>query len=302
VGLNLYLEYNIVNKIKILLGVQIMTGLVLEGGAFRGLFTAGVLDALLDIEAELKYVIGVSAGATNAYSYVSKQRGRNLEIMERFMDNKRYISYGNLIRCKSLMDLDFVFDEIPNQHCIFDYETFYGFDGKMLVGAFNIETGEVEYFDKDLLDKRNSILRASIAIPLVFPFEKINGQYYADGGLSEPIPINKSIADGNDKNIIVLTRNEGYRKKQSKANKITYKIYKNKYPKLAKVLIERHIKYNEQLDYCKKLEERGKAMIIRPTISMDINRFERDKNKLKAIYKNGYDLIMNDKEKILNYI
>ena len=279
-----------------------MTGLVLEGGAFRGLFTAGVLDALLDIEAELKYVIGVSAGATNAYSYVSKQRGRNLEIMERFMDNKRYISYGNLIRCKSLMDLDFVFDEIPNQHCIFDYETFYGFDGKMLVGAFNIETGEVEYFDKDLLDKRNSILRASIAIPLVFPFEKINGQYYADGGLSEPIPINKSIADGNDKNIIVLTRNEGYRKKQSKANKITYKIYKNKYPKLANVLIERHIKYNEQLDYCKKLEERGKAMIIRPTISMDINRFERDKNKLKAIYKNGYDLIMNDKEKILNYI
>ena len=279
-----------------------MTGLVLEGGAFRGLFTAGVLDALLDIEAELKYVIGVSAGATNAYSYVSKQRGRNLEIMERFMDNKRYISYGNLIRCKSLMDLDFVFDEIPNQHCIFDYETFYGFDGKMLVGAFNIETGEVEYFDKDLLDKRNSILRASIAIPLVFPFEKINGQYYADGGLSEPIPINKSIADGNDKNIIVLTRNDGYRKKQSKANKITYKIYKNKYPKLANVLIERHIKYNEQLDYCKKLEERGKAMIIRPTISMDINRFERDKNKLKAIYQNGYDLIMNDKEKILNYI
>jgi predicted patatin/cPLA2 family phospholipase len=279
-----------------------MTGLVLEGGAFRGLFTAGVLDALLDIKAELKYVIGVSAGATNAYSFVSKQRGRNLEIMERFMDNKRYISYGNLIRCKSLMDLDFVFDEIPNQHCIFDYETFYGFDGKMLAGAFNVETGDVEYFDKDLLDKRNSILRASIAIPLMFPFEKINGQYYADGGLSDPIPVNKSISDGNDKNIIVLTRNDGYRKEQSKANKITYKIYKNKYPKLAKVLKDRHIKYNEQLDFCKELEESGKAIIIRPTISMDINRFERDKNKLKAIYQNGYDLIIKDKEKILDYI
>ena len=188
------------------------------------------------------------------------------------------------------------------KHCIFDYKTFYEFDGKMLAGAFNIETGEVEYFDKELLDKRNSILRASIAIPLMFPFEKINGQYYADGGLSEPIPINKSIADGNDKNIIVLTRNEGYRKKQSKANKITYKIYKKKYPKLAKVLKDRHIKYNEQLDYCKELEENGKAIIIRPTISMDISRFERDKNKLKAIYQNGYDLIINDKEKILNYI
>lgn len=279
-----------------------MTGLVLEGGAFRGLFTAGVLDALLDIKAELKYVIGVSAGATNAYSYISKQRGRNLEIMERFIDNKRYISYGNLIRYKSLMDLDFVFDEIPNKHCIFDYKTFYEFDGRMLAGAFNVETGNVEYFDKELLDKRNSILRASIAIPMMFPFEKIDGEYYADGGLSDPIPINKSIADGNDKNIIVLTRNEGYRKKKSKANEITYKIYKKKYPKLAEVLRYRYIKYNEQLDYCKKLEKSEKAIIIRPTISMDIDRFERDKSKLKAIYQNGYDLIINDKEKILNYI
>lgn len=279
-----------------------MTGLVLEGGAFRGLFTAGVLDALLDIKAELRYIIGVSAGATNAYSYVSKQRGRNLEIMERFMDNKRYISYGNLIKYKSLMDLDFVFDEIPNKHCIFDYKTFYEFDGRMLAGAFNVETGVVEYFDKELLDERNSILRASIAIPMAFPFEKINGQYYADGGLSDPIPISKSIADGNDKNIIVLTRNDGYRKKQSKANKLTYRIYKNKYPKLAKVIKDRHFKYNEQLDYCNELEENGKAIIIRPTISMDINRFERDKSKLKAIYQNGYDLIVKDKEKILNYI
>lgn len=279
-----------------------MTGLVLEGGAFRGLFTAGVLDALLDIKAELKYVIGVSAGATNAYSYVSKQRGRNLDIMERFMNNKRYISYGNLIRCKSLMDLDFVFDEIPNKYCPFDYKTFYEFDGRMLAGAFNIETGENEYFDKELLDTRNSILRASIAIPLVFPFEKINGSYYADGGLSEPIPIKKSIADGNDKNIIVLTRNEGYKKQQSKANKLTYRLYKNKYPKLANVLRDRHIKYNEQLDFCKKLEKTEKAIVIRPTINMNINRFERDKNKLKAIYENGYNLIIKDKDRILNYI
>jgi len=279
-----------------------MTGLVLEGGAFRGLFTAGVLDAFLDIKAEIKYIVGVSAGATNAYSYVSKQRGRNLEIMERFMDNKRYISYRNLIRCKSLMDLEFVFDEIPNKHCPFDYKSFYEFDGKMLAGAFNIESGKNEYFDKDLLDKRNSILRASIAIPLVFPFEKINGQYYADGGLSEPIPINKSIEDGNDKHIIVLTRNDGYRKTKSKANEVTYRLYKNKYPKLADVLKNRHIKYNEQLDYCKELEESGKAFIIRPSISMDISRFERNKSKLKAIYQNGYDLIIQNKEKILKYI
>lgn len=279
-----------------------MTGLVLEGGAFRGLFTAGVLDALLEIGADFKYVVGVSAGATNAYSYISKQKGRNLEIMERFLDHKRYVGYGNLIRCKSIMDLDFVFDEIPNKHCIFDYNTFYDYDGKMLVGAFNIETGEVEYFDKDSLDEKNTILRASCAIPLMFPFAKINGKLYADGGLKDSIPIKKSIEDGNKKNIIVLTRNQGYIKEQSKANKLTYKLYKNKYPKLADVLNNRYLEYNSQVQLCESLERDGSAIIIRPTVKMDVSRFERDKNKLKEIYNNGYDLIINDKDRILSFL
>ena len=279
-----------------------MTGLVLEGGAFRGLFTAGVLDALLDIGADFKYVVGVSAGATNAYSYISKQKGRNLEIMEKFLDHKRYVGYGNLIRCKSIMDLDFVFDEIPNKHCIFDYDTFYSYDGKMLVGAFNIETGKVEYFDKDSLDDKNMILRASCAIPLMFPFAKINGKLYADGGLKDSIPIKKSIVDGNKKNVIVLTRNEGYVKRQSKANKLTYKLYKNKYPKLADVLNNRYSEYNSQIKFCEELEKKGDAIIIRPTVKMDVSRFERDKNKLKEIYNNGYNLIINDKEKIRSFL
>lgn len=279
-----------------------MTGLVLEGGAFRGLFTAGVLDGLLDINADINYIVGVSAGATNAYSFVSKQRGRNLEIMEKFINDKRYLSYSNFIRCKSIMDLDFIFDEIPNKHCIFDYKTFNDYKGEILAGAFNIRTGKNEYFGKEALDERNSILRASTAIPMMFPFERINGEYYADGGLLEPIPIEKSIADGNEKNIIVLTRNEDYRKKKSKANEFAYKIYKKKYPKLAYVLKNRYIQYNKQLDYCKQLEEDGKAIIIRPTVDMNIGRFERDKIKLNKIYKNGYDLIIKDKEKILNYM
>lgn len=279
-----------------------MTGLVLEGGAFRGLFTAGVLDGLLDIKADIKYIVGVSAGATNAYSFVSKQRGRNLEIMDRFIDNKRYIGYGNLIRCKAIMDLDFVFDEIPNKYSIFDYKTFNEYDGKILAGAFNIKSGQVEYFDKDALDEKNSILRASCAIPMMFPFIKIKNDYYADGGLLDAIPIKKSISDGNDKNIIVLTRNEGYKKTQSKANEIGYKMYRKKYPKLAEVLKNRYSEYNKQLDYCKKLEDEGKAIVIRPTIEMDVGRFEKDREKLKAIYKNGYDLIVNDKENILRYI
>ena len=278
------------------------TGLVLEGGAFRGLFTAGVLDGLLDIKAELKYVIGVSAGITNAYSYISKQRGRNLEIMEKYMGDKRYISYGNLIRCGSLMDFDYVFNEIPNKHSIFDYDEFYKYDGKVLAGAFNVETGEVEYFDKDKLDEKNTILKASCSIPLLFPFVNIEDKYYADGGLSNPIPIYKSIEDGNDKNIIVLTRNIDYRKKKSKANQIAYKVYKKKYPKLAEVLSKRHIEYNKELEFCNELENKGNAIVLRPTIPMDVGRFERDKVKLRNIYNNGYDLVIENKEKILEFL
>ena len=278
------------------------TGLVLEGGAFRGLFTAGVLDGLLDIKAELKYVIGVSAGITNAYSYISKQRGRNLEIMEKYMGDKRYISYGNLIRCGSLMDFDFVFNEIPNKHSIFDYDEFNKYDGKVLAGTFNVESGEVEYFDKDKLDEKNTILKASCSIPLLFPFVKIEDKYYADGGLSNPIPIYKSIEDGNDKNIIVLTRNIDYRKKKSKANQLAYKVYKNKYPKLAEVLAKRHIEYNKEVEFCSQLESEGKAIVLRPTIPMNIGRFERDKVKLRNIYNNGYDLVIENKEKILKFL
>ena len=279
-----------------------MAGLVLEGGAFRGLFTAGVLDGLLDIGADLKYVIGVSAGATNAYSYVSKQRGRNLEIMERFLHHKRYIGYGNFFRSKSIMDLDFSFDEIPNKLCVFDYDAFYKNDTKMLVGAFNIESGEVEYFDKDALDEKNSILRASCAIPFAFPFCNINGNLYADGGLKDSIPIKKSIKDGNEKNIIVLTRNEDYRKEKSKANEWGYKFYKKKYPKLAEVLRNRYLEYNKQLDYCNELEKNDKALIIRPRVRMNISRFEKDKEKLRDIYTDGYDIVINNKDRILGFI
>lgn len=279
-----------------------MTGLVLEGGAFRGLFTAGVLDALIDINLEIKYIVGVSAGITNGYSFVSKQRGRNLEVMERFIDHKRYVGYNNLLKCRSIMDMDFVFDEIPNEHCPFDYETFDKFDGKVLAGSVNVNTGKVEYFDKEYLDNKNTILRATCSIPLLFKFINIKNQLYADGGLVDAIPIKKSISDGNNKNIIVLTRNEGYRKHESKGNKFAYKLYKKKYPKLACVLRDRHIEYNSQIDYCKELESKNEAIVIRPTIEMNVGRFEKNKDKLKEIYNNGYKETMKIKDRLIKFI
>ncbi|AOR22509.1 patatin-like phospholipase family protein [Clostridium taeniosporum] len=279
-----------------------MTGLVLEGGAFRGLFTAGVLDALLDMNLDMKYIVGVSAGITNGYSYVSRQRGRNLEVMEKFINHKRYVGYRNLLKCKSIMDMDFVFDEIPNEHCPFDYETFDKFDGKVLAGSVNVNTGEVEYFDKKHIENQNTILRATCSIPLLFQFVEIKNQFYADGGLIDAIPIKKSVFDGNNKNIIVLTRNEGYRKHESKVSKFVYKLYRKRYPKLAEALKNRHIQYNNQLDYCKELENKNEAIIIRPTIEMNIGRFERDKNKLKEIYNNGYNETIKIREKLIKFI
>lgn len=218
-----------------------MTGLVLEGGAFRGLYTDGVLDALLDEQIKFDYIIGVSAGISNGYSYASGQRGRNYEIIERFVNDKRYFGASNFLKCRSIFGLDFVFGEIPESLVPFDYESFRAFPGKVLAGITNADTGKIEYFDKDADDHTFSLLRATCAIPLFFPVIAYRGKRYFDGGLAEPIPIKKAIADGCNRNLIVLTQPSGYTKTPSN---LTPRLVKLKYKQLEPVLRTRHSRYN----------------------------------------------------------
>lgn len=193
-----------------------MPSLILEGGTFRPIFSAGVMDALLDNDVMFPYCIGVSAGITNGFSYLSRQKRRNLDILESYRNDKRYLSVKNFFKCKSLFGLDFIFDEIPNKLSPFDMDTFLKYNGTALVGVTNAITGQTEYLDGKTIDEKCTILRATCAIPLFFPAIRINNNYYYDGGICDPIPIQKAISDGNEKHLIILTRPKGYRKQFSR--------------------------------------------------------------------------------------
>lgn len=268
-----------------------MPSLILEGGTLRPIFSAGVMDALLDNNITFPYCIGVSAGITNGVSYISKQKGRNLEVVTKYRNDNRYLSYRNFLRCKSIFGLDFVFDEIPNNLIPFDMDTYRKYPGKVLVGVTNAHTGKTEYLNGKDLDDKATMLRATCAIPLLFPVIKINEKEYYDGGLCDPIPIKKAIADGNTKHLIVLTQPKGYKKELSKKNILVAKLLNKKYPNLKTPLLNRHNHYNETVKFCEQLENEGKVLILRPEYNLD--SFEKDINKLKSSYDHGYNLTIN---------
>ncbi|AYE35105.1 patatin-like phospholipase family protein [Clostridium septicum] len=277
-----------------------MPSLILEGGTFRPIFSAGVMDALLDNDVMFPYCIGVSAGITNGFSYLSRQKRRNLDILESYRNDKRYLSVKNFFKCKSLFGLDFIFDEIPNKLSPFDMDTFLKYNGTALVGVTNAITGQTEYLDGKTIDEKCTILRATCAIPLFFPAIRINNNYYYDGGICDPIPIQKAISDGNEKHLIILTRPKGYRKQFSRKNLFASKILTKKYPELNNSLLNRHRLYNEQVEFCEKLEREGKALILRPRENQAIESFEKNVDKLREGYFNGYNLAIEKMDEIKN--
>lgn len=264
-----------------------MTGLVLEGGTFRGVYSAGVMDAFLENGIEFPYVIGVSAGISNGVSYISKQFARNREIMDNYRNDKRYLGVGNFRKCKSVFGLDFVFGEIPNELIPFDYETYNSYKGIVRVGTTNAETGKAEYFD-GLDNGRNwKYLRATCAIPGMFPPAIINDKPYYDGGLACPIPIKQAIKDGCAKNVIILTQPEDFVKKCGKGNVIMSQLIKKKYPEIEMLLLDRHRIYNRQTAFIRELEKRGKALVFRPKEKLD--SMEKDTTRLREYWQMGYD-------------
>ena len=277
-----------------------MTGLVLEGGTFRGIFSAGVMDAFLEAGVEFPYVIGVSAGISNAVSYVSKQYKRNVEIMDNYRNDKRYIGAGNFLKCKSFFGLDFVYGDVPKELIPFDYDTYYSYKGKVMVGVTNALTGKSEFLDGLREDKDFHCLRASCAIPGYFPAIEIDDVPYFDGGLACPIAITRAIKDGCTKNIIVLTQPEGFVKKCGKGNIFMSQVIRAKYPEIELLLLARHRIYNRQVKFCEELERRGKAIIFRPTEKLD--SFEKNTDKLRENWQMGYDMAMSRMDEVKAFI
>lgn len=263
-------------------------GLVLEGGGMRGVYTAGVLDALINQNYCADYLIGVSAGCTNGASYISWQKERGMRTNINYIDDKRYLSFSSYLKTGSLFGMDFLFYDIPEKLDPFDYDSCFKSKCDYRVGVTNIETGKEEYFGKEALKKedRNIVLRASVSLPIASPIVEIKGKKYLDGGIGDPIPIRRAFEEGCDKVIVVLTRDRGYRKGASKG-KLFFKLMYRKYPKLIELLCNRHERYNETLEYIQKMEKEGKAFVVAPEKPIEIDKFEKNKNKLFEVYKLG---------------
>ncbi|MBE7029351.1 MAG: patatin family protein [Ruminococcaceae bacterium] len=268
------------------------TGLVLEGGGLRGMYTAGVLDAFLERNIKFDYGIGVSAGAAYGISYISKQKGRNLEVCEKYINDKRYVSIANLIKEGALFGQKFVYEEIPLRLVPFDYNTYFNSSCDFFTGVTNVSTGRSEYFKlKDDKYKFN-LFKATCALPLVSPLVELYNGYYLDGGISNPIPYKKALEDGCDKLTVVLTQHRGYIKnKQSNLGFI--KFFYRKYPKIYEALKVRHEVYNKQIEEIRELEKKGIVKIICPNEPVGIKRIERDFEKIKNLYNKGYRDGMN---------
>ncbi len=263
-----------------------MAGMILEGGTFRPIFSCGAMDALLAHDIHFPYVIGVSAGISDGVSYVSRQKGRNLEILLRYRNDKRYVGLRNFLTCGSLFGMDFIYREIPETYVPFDFRTFYAAPETVLAGVTNARTGEAEYWDCKKTDQDFTLLRATCALPLLFPAIEMGGQPYYDGGLRDPIPIRKAMADGQEKNLILLTRPAGYRKGLSRQNRLAARVLRKKYPALEPVLLTRHEAYNETVRFCEQLEAEGRAVVLRPDRPLD--SMEKDLSNIRRAYEDGW--------------
>lgn len=266
---------------------MVQAGLVLEGGGMRGLYTAGILDYFMDRELQFSSCYGVSAGACHLASYLSGQKGRALKISLDYLDDKNYCSPYSLIKTGDLFGVDMCYNKIPNELNLYDYEAFKKYPGKGYAVVTNIETGRPEYIELKDMYRDIIAIRASASLPLVSRNVEFNGKKYLDGGMSDSIPIRRSIRDGNIKNVVVLTRPYGYRKKPSSQIQLIRAKYR-KYPKLVEDMEKRHIRYNKTLRFIEKEELEGRAFVFRPEHIVNISRIEKDVKKLKVLYLQGY--------------
>lgn len=262
-------------------------GLVLEGGGMRGIYTVGVLDAFRKHNFMPDYVIGVSAGASNAVSYISKQDGRALRTNVNYINDKRYLSLENYIKTGSLFGMDFLYNDIPNRLDPFNYESFFANPCEFKVGVTNAENGRAEFFEKDSLHDGSTVLKASSSIPLAAPPVEYRGKFYFDGGTSAPIPVSEALKDGCEKLIVVLTRARDFVKPPLKLFPlVAWKM--RKYPAMVELLKKHHEVYRENQEEIRRLEAEGKAFVIAPSAPLKIDRFEKSKERLMTAYHQGF--------------
>jgi predicted patatin/cPLA2 family phospholipase len=264
------------------------SGLVLEGGGMRGVFTCGVLDSLMDRGIRFPYAIGVSAGACNGLSYMSGQRGRakfsNIDLLEKY----HYIGFRHLLTKGNIMDFDLLFHEFPERIIPYDYEAYEANDALYEMVTTDCLTGEACYLSEKHDPKRIiDIVKASSSLPFVMPISYVDGVAMLDGGISDSIPVRHAMELGYNNLVVVLTRNKGYRK--SEKQHVPFWAYR-KYPALREAIRTRNLRYNSDMELIERLEAEGRIIVIRPERPIVVGRMERDSRKLLALYDEGYEL------------
>lgn len=265
------------------------TGLVLEGGGMRGVFTSGVLDAFMKHGLYFKYVVAVSAGACNGMSYMSRQPRRarisNIDYLARY----DYIGIRHLVTQGCIFDQKLLYDQVPNQLLPFDFDTFFNYAAGFEMVTTNCLTGRSMYLTENS-DKQRAldIVRASSSLPYVSKMVRVDDIPMLDGGIIDSIPVMRALETGHTRNVVILTRNKGWRD-DDKDRKVPYFVYKN-YPKLRVVLSKRHFSYNKQLQMVDDLEASGQVVCIRPERPLEVKRIEKDTGKLESLYEEGFSL------------
>ena len=278
--------------------------LVLEGGATRGIFTSGALDYLMERDLYFSDVIGVSAGSCNAVDYVSRQPGRTRDCMiPTDKEGKYYYGIRDFVKEKSLMNMDLIFDKYPKELLPFDFETYFNSEINCQIVTTNCLTGKAEYMTEDSdNDRLMKLCRASSSMPLLTPIVNIDNVPYLDGGLADSVPIRRAQQMENEKIVVILTKNQGYRKSVlSPTMQRVYKRAYKSYPNLIRTIFRRSFEYNKTMNYLDQLEKRGEIFILRPQVK-PVSRLERNKKTLHAFYEHGYKYTERKFDDLMEYL
>lgn len=260
--------------------------LVLEGGGMRGQYASGVMDGFLEAGIRFPYVIGVSAGISNAASYVAGQAGRNREIFTRFAGDRRYFSWRNWLREGNPFGMDFIYRKLPG-YVPFDFAAFAAAPVRFRIGVTDCATGRAVFLDKEEAPLAEALI-ASASLPMVGRMARVNGRLFLDGGIADPIPFRQAAADGFSRRVVVLTRNKRFRKPPpGRAVRAAIRLKYRRFPALAAAVAHQYETYNRALAELEKEEAAGRVRVIRPSQPLAVGRYSQDRAELERLYQNG---------------
>lgn len=265
------------------------TALVLEGGGMRGVFTSGVLDWMIDHGITFPYLVGVSAGSSNALSFASHQRGRGKYIFADLQAERHYLGVRNIFRYRSIMDMDLLYHELPESLWPYDYAAYKANPMRVESVATDCLTGKAVYLEeKEDPERIIDIVRASSSLPFACPIAQVDGIPMLDGGIADSIPLQRAIEQGYKHAVVVLTRHRGYRKEE-KPLRIPSFVY-SRYPQLREALRTRGERYNAQLAMVEQLEQEGRIIVVRPNHPVEVARIETNMDKMNELYRHGFEM------------